>query len=169
MRLPSLDRPPRALDPRVVLTLLFLLLVAAALLLAIRTPSTSTGGGSSARGHETPGQASPRGALDVEQASVVARHFLRAYLSVLYGHAPRRVLPGAAPGIAASIAKRGRVPVALRRLHPRIVSVTAAPAGETGAEITARISDGEVVTYRLRLLLARSSDGQLVVAKVGAG
>lgn len=164
-----LERPLTDRDRRAAFTAIVFVLIVAALLLAIKTPGSSAAGGKLAPRHRAEARSSPQ-TDDLRRARSVARHFLHGYLAVVYGHAPARVVAHAAPGILAALSEPRRVPPELARLHPRAEQVNARLTGEAGkVDVTATVSDGEVLTYSIRLLVSRQRDGQLVVAKVGGG
>jgi len=161
-----LDQPLTDRDRRAALTVVSLVLVVVALLLGAKTPGTATAGGSPAPRHHAEGRSPDY----LQRAGSVARRFLRGYLAVIYGHAPAHVVADATPGVLAALSESRRVPPELSRLDPRIVAVSAAPAGDhSEVTVTATVSDGEVVTYKLRLAVARQRDRRLLVAKVSEG
>jgi hypothetical protein len=157
-------------DRQAAFVLVSVVLIAVALLLAIQTRGNLSASGSNApRVSTSAGHAASRG-TDLEPARLLARRFLRGYLAFVYGHEPASAVSEAAPSVVAALSNHQLVPSALARLHPRIVALNAAPTGDGAAvAVTATIRDGEVLTYPIRLLIARSRDGRLLVAKVGEG
>jgi hypothetical protein len=95
----------------------------------------------------------------------VGRAFLSDYLAYLYGHTRGRTFHAASASLARSLASHpARVSPAMRRRHPRVVSLTGHQLpGRSRWVLTATIADGGVARYPIELLIASSSRGPLVV------
>ncbi len=97
-------------------------------------------------------------------AARVSRAFLRGYLAYLYGHGTAEQITDASSALVRSLqANPPRVSPATRERTPRVLTLQSTPApspDEVGVSVL--IGDGELVTYRIGLLVT-SQDGRLLV------
>jgi hypothetical protein len=162
----QLERPLSAREQQLLFTATAILLVAATLLVAVTSvgvPSHSSVHvvkAPVARVHQT--QPPQR-----QQALAVARRFLRGYLAFVYGQTPASAVADATAGFRAALAQRSRpAPPALRRLHPKIVSLKIGASTGAATVVDAMVKDGEVVAYPITIILV-SRGGRLSAARVG--
>lgn len=172
-----LDQPVDQRERRAVLAVVVTLLACGAVLLAasrtvsrhqptIRRASTTPLSGASSPASTTGPAENPARVAPVEAR--VARGFLTGYLAYLYGRGRARAITGATPSLERSL--RARPPLvspAMRRRNPRVLSLRpmSAPAGMVG--LSALVSDGELASYTVGLLLERQH-GRLLVSVVEA-
>jgi hypothetical protein len=124
-------------------------------------PATATLSPSGRSQHErSPAQPSP----ELSSARSTAEAFLEGFLNYIYGRAPASTVKGTTVAFLRSLEQQHlRVPPGMRSRHPRIVSLDAAPAAQSGTVVaTALVSDEEDVDYRIAVVLASSRGRELV-------
>jgi hypothetical protein len=171
------DRPIAESERRAAMAVVVVLLAATALLLALTRPD-----GQRQRTTERPSPSPARSASavhahgpDTSTAPLtpgIARAadlFLAGYLAYLYGHTPARQIKDATAALLHSLeAHPPRVSPGMRSREARLVSLhtTHAPSGLLG--VSARVTDGGLVDYPIRLLLAPRGGRLLVSGLDGA-
>jgi hypothetical protein len=163
----ALERPIGERERRAAFTAISVVLIAALLL-----AKTSTGVPASHEARQPDAAASvgpKRRRARPAQALRTARTFLDGYLAFAYGHDRASAVKDTTGSFAAALSNKARmVPPALRRLHPRLVSLRV--TGSTGIAIlvTGLVKDGEVVAYPIRIQLVARRGRYLVAGLAGA-
>ena len=165
----ALDRPIGERERRAAFTAISVVLIAAALLLA----RTGTGVPASQRVREPRAAASTPGPVQTAtppaDALRAARTFLGGYLAFAYGRGPASAVKDTTSRLAAALSARARmVPPAMRRLHPRLLALRVTSSTGGAIVITGLVKDGEVVAYRIKVLLAARGGRYLVSGLAGA-
>lgn len=158
----QLDRPLAAHERRVATVLLAVVLAAASAALVRTRPASSA---TRTRDRSRIAQATaqlPNAAAAVvpQQVTRTVDGFLVGYLRYLYGHGPASRVENATAAFSRSLEQHPpRVPPGLRALHPRVLRLIAAPAPAGEIALTAIVADGDVVHYRISLLVTGSGGG----------
>jgi hypothetical protein len=106
---------------------------------------------------------------DAAAATASARRFLDGYLPCLYGQTPVDHVKDATAGFLRGLQRERRmVPPGITALHPHLVAIHVSPQAPGQAVGIALVSDGEVVHYPIRLLLAETGKRWLVGGLEGA-
>src|SRR5205814_556419 len=93
-----------------------------------------------------------------------ARGFLAGYLPYTYGQAPAERIRNAAPALRRALERAPLVvPAPVRRLHPRLVSLTLEADGPARALATALVDDAAQPPYPVFARLRRGPAGWRVV------
>lgn len=167
----QLHRPLAAHERRVPPVLLAVLLAAAAAALVLTRPAGSATPGA---GHHRSAPADtqvPAGSAGAHAPGVAGtvEGFLAGYLRYLYGRGPASSVQNATSAFTRSLeTHEPRVPPGLRALHPRVLGLVAVPASAGEIAVTAIVTDGEIVRYRISLLL-RSRGGAWRVSGLDTG
>jgi hypothetical protein len=169
------DRPIAERERRAAVAVVAVLLVASAVLLAATRPAGRTRQLAPRKPVASVNGAS-RSPMPAASAAGVApavartaRGFLAGYLTYLYGHAPVSAVSGATPRLSRSL--RAHPPIVspgVRARRVRVLSLHAAPAPAGLIGVSALVNDGELASYRIRLILARARGRLLVTTVEGA-
>jgi hypothetical protein len=96
-------------------------------------------------------------------AKATVQTFLAGYLKYLYGRAPARAVKDTTGSFAYSLEQHPPlVPEGLKRLKPQVLRVLAAPAPPGFQRASAIVSDTEILTYRITLLLKTVRGHELI-------
>jgi hypothetical protein len=169
------DRPIADREHRTAIAVVAVLLAASAILLAGARPAGRTRQlaprrpMASANGASRPSMPAAGAAVVAPVVARTARGFLAGYLTYLYGRAPASAVNGATQALSRSL--RAHPPIVspgtrARRARVLLLHAAPAPAGLVG--ISALVNDGELASYRIRLILARTRGRLLVTAVEGA-
>jgi hypothetical protein len=169
------DRPIAERERRTAIAIVVVLIVASAVLLAATRPAGRTRKlaprrpVASANGASRPPMPADAAASVAPAVARTAHGFLAGYLAYLYGRAPASGLTGTTHVLSRSL--RGHPPIVspgVRARRPRVLSLHATPAPVGLIGLSALINDGELASYRVRLILARERGRLLVTAVEGA-
>jgi len=147
-------------------------LSAAALLLALTQPNSPHQRAAHGQYQAAAGSAPGPRALGAQERTTpltpvieeAADRFLAGYLSYAYGHAPASQIKGATTGLLRSLQEHPpRVPPGMQQLKPRLLSLHTIPVGPGLVGVSALVTDGRVVDYRVGLLLSPQG-GRLLVS-----
>jgi hypothetical protein len=133
------------------------LAVASAVLVLTRPASSATRSRDHSTSLQVTAQAPKASAAALPRALASADGFLVGYLRYLYGRGPASRVENATAAFTRSLEQHPpRVPPGLRALHPRVLQLVAAPARSGELAVTAIVTDGDVVRYRISLLVTGS-------------
>lgn len=157
------QRRPLAAHQRCLATALLavVLTTASAAFILIRPASSTTPSRTHGRSTQAAAQiptssaaALPRGVTSTVDG------FLVGYLRYLYGHGPASGVKNVTAAFTGSLEQHPpRVPPELSALHPRVLRLVAAPAPSGKVAVTAIVTDGEVIDYRVCLFVTGSGGG----------
>jgi hypothetical protein len=167
------DRPIAESERRTAMVTVVVLLLTAAVLLALSRPHaprrrTLLAPGPSQDVIQSGTVSLPPGSEEgttplTPQAKRAVNLFLAGYLDYLYGHTSVSRLRGATPMLWRSLQTNPpRVSPGIRARTPRVVALHNIPSSTGLLEVRARINDGGLVDYSIRLLLARYGTRLLV-------
>jgi hypothetical protein len=153
--------PRRKLAPRVLLGLALVLAAIALVLTRPTKPATATVPPS---GRSQPARSPAQPSPETSSARSTAEAFLEGFLKYIYGRVPASAVKGTTVAFLRSLEQQHlRMPPGMRSRHPRIVSIDAAPAAQSGSVVaTALVSDEEDVYYRIAVIVASSRGRELV-------
>jgi hypothetical protein len=155
----ELGRPLAAHERRIATVLLAVVLAAASTALVLTRPASSATR-SLDRSRSAPATARvPNGAATVLPHAVASTvdGFLVGYLRYLYGRGSASEVKDATAAFTRSLEQHPpRVPPGVRALRPRVLRLVATPAPTAEVAVTAIVTDGDVVHYRISLFVTRS-------------
>jgi hypothetical protein len=168
------DRPIAERERRATIAGVAVLLLASAVLFTASMPAGRTRHPAPrkpvASANGAPRSPIPEGGTASDAAaSRTAHDFLAGYLAYLYGHAPASAVIRATQALSHSLlAHPPIVSPGVLAHHPRVLSLRGAraPLGLIG--VSALVNDGELASYRVRLILTRTRGRLLVIAVEGA-
>jgi hypothetical protein len=172
------DRPIAESERGAAMATVTVLLIAAAILLVLSQP----GGRSRRTSRRHPAPSVVQSALAVHAQAPetstapltpavarTSRLFIAGYLAYLYGHAPASQIKDATRALARSLeAHPPRVSPDMRSHVPRLLSLKAASAPSGLLGVSALVTDGGLIDYRIGLLLAPRG-GRLLVSGLEGG
>jgi hypothetical protein len=169
------DRPIAESERHTAMAAVTVLLAAAAILLVLSQPGSRPR--RTSRRHPTPSvaqsAAAPRASENVTASLTpvverVADLFLTGYLGYLYGHTPASQIKGATVAFLHSLqADSPRVSPAMQARQARVLALHTIPAPSGLIGVSALVTDGGLVDYRIGLLLSPQGGRLLVTGLEG--